>query len=113
MGELTDSASGSASTSQTVKTPTGVTSGSSWAHACEIGESRFAARVISSNERELHAAEAVIEKVNQSKLYKNPVVTSLETFKAFYSAEDYHQDYLQKHPGGYTCHYVRSDKSLL
>jgi len=25
----------------------------------------------------------------------------------FWPAEQYHQDYLKKHPGGYTCHYVR------
>lgn len=78
----------------------------------DVGSS-YRSAIFYQDDDELHAAEAVIEKVNQSKLYRNPVVTSLEKFKAFYSAEDYHQDYLQKHPGGYTCHYVRSEKSLL
>ncbi len=51
--------------------------------------------------------------VNKSGLYKSPVVTTLEAFTTFYSAEAYHQDYLQKNPGGYTCHFVRSEDSLI
>ena len=78
----------------------------------DVGSS-YRSAIFYQDDDELHAAESVIEKVNQSKLYKNPVVTSLEKFKAFYSAEEYHQDYLRKNPGGYTCHYVRTDTSLL
>jgi peptide-methionine (S)-S-oxide reductase len=62
---------------------------------------------------ELKIAKVMIEKVNASGLYDKPVVTTLEKFKKFYSAEEYHQDYLRKNPGGYTCHYLRSEKSLL
>jgi peptide-methionine (S)-S-oxide reductase len=58
------------------------------------------------------SSQAMIEIVNKSGLYKDPVVTSLEPYTKFYSAESYHQDYLQKNPGGYTCHYVRSEHSL-
>ncbi|MES2965028.1 MAG: peptide-methionine (S)-S-oxide reductase MsrA [Bdellovibrionota bacterium] len=39
--------------------------------------------------------------------WKKPVVTEVIPAKPFYSAEKYHQDYLEKNPGGYTCHYVR------
>ncbi len=52
-------------------------------------------------------AERVKEKVNASGKWKKPVVTSIVEVKPFWSAEDYHQDYLQKNPGGYTCHYLR------
>lgn len=38
-----------------------------------------------------------------SKKYTKPVVVEIEPLKNFYQAEDYHQDYLDKHPGGY-CH---------
>jgi len=38
----------------------------------------------------------------QSK-YKKPIVTELQPLSCFYNAEDYHQNYLQKNPGGY-CH---------
>jgi peptide-methionine (S)-S-oxide reductase len=40
--------------------------------------------------------------------WENEIVTTLEELPAFYSAEAYHQDYLQKNPGGYTCHFERS-----
>jgi len=46
----------------------------------------------------------MIEFVNQSGKWPNPVVTTLEPLDVFYDAEDYHQDYLVKNPGGYTCH---------
>ena len=36
-----------------------------------------------------------------------PAVTQIVEAKPFYPAEDYHQDYLEKNPGGYTCHRLR------
>lgn len=36
-------------------------------------------------------------------LHKEPVVTEVEPISSYFSAEDYHQDYLKKNPGGY-CH---------
>lgn len=70
------------------------------------GES-YRSAIFYQDENERKDAEQVIEKVNQSGLWEAPVVTTLEPFTEFYSAEEYHQDYLQKNPGGYTCHYVR------
>ncbi len=35
------------------------------------------------------------------------IVTKLEQAGVFYDAEEYHQDYLEKNPDGYTCHYIR------
>jgi len=35
--------------------------------------------------------------------YRDPIVTEMEPLSSYYSAEDYHQDYLKKNPGGY-CH---------
>jgi peptide-methionine (S)-S-oxide reductase len=58
-------------------------------------------------------AEKVIKIVDNSQLYTNAVQTSLEPLDVFYSAEEYHQDYLRKNPGGYTCHFVRSEESLI
>ena len=52
-------------------------------------------------------AERVKQKVDASGAWKRPVVTEIVPAKEFWTAEDYHQDYLQKNPGGYTCHYVR------
>jgi peptide methionine sulfoxide reductase msrA/msrB len=52
-------------------------------------------------------AEQVKQKVDKSGAWKRPVVTEIVPAKEFWTAEDYHQDYLQKNPNGYTCHYVR------
>lgn len=54
-------------------------------------------------------AERVKDQVNRSGRWKRPVVTEITKAGPFYPAEDYHQDYLQKHPGGYTCHYLRPE----
>jgi peptide-methionine (S)-S-oxide reductase len=51
----------------------------------------------------------VIDAVNASGKWPGKVATTLEAASVFYNAEDYHQDYLQKNPGGYTCHWVRPD----
>jgi len=59
------------------------------------------------NQEEKEKAEEFIELVNKSGRWENNVATALEPFKKFYLAEDYHQDYLQKYPGGYTCHFMR------
>ncbi len=53
------------------------------------------------------AARRVKRQVSRSGKWKRPVVTSLERYVAFHKAEAYHQDYLQKKPNGYTCHYLR------
>jgi len=52
-------------------------------------------------------AQRVIARVNASGKWKKPVTTSIEPAGTWYSAEKYHQDYLRKNPGGYTCHWLR------
>lgn len=53
------------------------------------------------------AAEEVKSEVEQSGKWKRPIVTEIVAAKPFFNAESYHQDYLQKNPNGYTCHYWR------
>lgn len=72
----------------------------------DIGTS-YRSVIFYGDDTEKKEAEDFIEIVNKSGRWENPVVTSLEPFKKFYLAEVYHQDYLQKNPGGYTCHVVR------
>ena len=64
------------------------------------------------NDKELEQAKKFIEIVNKSNRWPGPVVTTLEPFTKFWKAEDYHQDYLQKNPGGYTCHAIFFDSYL-
>ena len=72
----------------------------------DIGTSyRSAIFVHDDEQRKL--AEKVKAKVDKSGAWKRPVVTEIVPAKEFWTAEAYHQDYLQKNPGGYTCHYVR------
>lgn len=53
-------------------------------------------------------AHEVIAKIEAAKKWPKPIVTKVEPAKKFYAAEDYHQDYLKKNPGGYTCHWLRN-----
>jgi methionine-S-sulfoxide reductase len=52
-------------------------------------------------------SKEVIQKVDNSKKWSRPLVTQVVPFTKFYKAEEYHQDYLKKNPGGYTCHWLR------
>lgn len=52
-------------------------------------------------------AEAIKAKVDHSGLWPEPVVTQITEAGPFAVAEEYHQDYLVKHPDGYTCHFMR------
>jgi peptide methionine sulfoxide reductase msrA/msrB len=52
-------------------------------------------------------AERVKKVAGASGTWKAPIVTEIVSAKKFYPAEGYHQDYLIKNPGGYTCHYLR------
>ncbi len=52
-------------------------------------------------------AHDVIAEVAAAKKWNAPIVTQVVAASTWYPAEDYHQDYLQKHPNGYTCHYLR------
>jgi len=77
----------------------------------DIGSS-YRSAIFYGNEEEKKEAGNFIEIVNNSKRWKDPVVTTLEPLKKFYPAEEYHQDYLQKSPGGYTCHAIYFDSYL-
>lgn len=50
-----------------------------------------------------------IADVEASGLWPGKVVTEVEPVGAFWDAEEEHQDYLEKHPNGYTCHFPRPD----
>ena len=77
----------------------------------DIGE-KYRSAIFYQNEQEKREAEEFINIVNESGRWENPVVTKLEAFDKFEIAEDYHQDYLVKNPGGYTCHAIRFDSYI-
>lgn len=77
----------------------------------DVGTS-YRSAIFYQNEEELKQAKDFIKIVNDSGRWGAPVVTSLEPFTKFWPAEDYHQDYLQKNPSGYTCHAIYFDSYL-
>ena len=69
--------------------------------------SSYRSAIFIQNDEEQQIAQEMIKIVNDSKKWEAPVVTTLEPYSTFWQAELYHQDYLVKNPGGYTCHSER------
>lgn len=69
--------------------------------------SQYRSAIFYHSDEQKKTAEAVKARVEKSGKWKQPIVTEIVPAKEFYPAEDYHQDYLQANPNGYTCHYVR------
>jgi peptide methionine sulfoxide reductase msrA/msrB len=67
----------------------------------------YRSAIFYTSDEQRKVAEEVKARVNASGKWKRPIVTQIVKEAAFTPAEDYHQDYLEKHPGGYTCHYLR------
>ena len=62
------------------------------------------------NEEQKKAAESIITELNNNKVYSSKVVTTLEPFKAFYPAEDYHQNYYENNKEQGYCKMVIQPK---
>ena len=59
------------------------------------------------DERQSEAAARAKERAQ--KKWANPIVTEIVPASKFWPAEDHHQDYLQRLPAGYNCHYLRPE----
>ncbi len=59
---------------------------------------QYRSAIFYSNEEQKRAAENYIAELNKAKIFARPIVTQVVTLAAFYKAEDYHQDYLVRHP---------------
>ncbi len=68
---------------------------------------QYRSAIFYENEEQRATAEKVKAAVDASGKWKRPITTEIVPAVPFWRAEDYHQDYLVKHPGGYTCHYLR------
>jgi peptide methionine sulfoxide reductase msrA/msrB len=67
---------------------------------------QYRSLILYQDEAQKKIAEQAKEQVNKSGKWSVPVVTEIVPAAFFYSAEEYHQDYLQKNPGGYMCHFL-------
>lgn len=72
----------------------------------DIG-SQYRSAIFYTSEEQKRVAEEVKAKVDKAGKWGKPIVTEIAPAGPFTQAEDYHQDYLQKHPGGYSCHFMR------
>jgi peptide methionine sulfoxide reductase msrA/msrB len=66
---------------------------------------QYRSAIFYTSEAQKQTAERV--KQEQSGKFKRLITTEITAATKFYSAEDYHQKYLVKNPGGYTCHVLR------
>jgi peptide methionine sulfoxide reductase msrA/msrB len=68
---------------------------------------QYRSEIFYLNDAQKKIAQEVILRVDNSKKWDGKVVTKIVAATEFYRGEEYHQDYLVKHPGGYTCHFPR------
>ncbi|MDQ0811547.1 peptide-methionine (S)-S-oxide reductase [Streptomyces sp. B3I7] len=64
------------------------------------------------DDEQKRVAEDTIADVDASGLWPGKVVTEVEPVGPFWEAEPEHQDYLQRYPNGYTCHFPRPNWRL-
>ena len=72
----------------------------------DVGTS-YRSAIFYHSEAQRQTAERVKAEVDASGKWRRPLVTEITAAGPWWRAEDYHQDYLVKNPGGYTCHFVR------
>ena len=77
----------------------------------DVGTS-YRSAIFYTSEEQKRIAEDTIADVDASGLWPGKVVTEVVPASDFWEAEPEHQDYLIRHPGGYTCHWVRPDWKL-
>ncbi len=73
--------------------------------------SQYRSAIFFTSPEQKRVAEEVKAKVDKSGAWPRPITTEIAAAGPFYRAEEYHQKYLQKNPGGYTCHFMR-DKTF-
>jgi peptide-methionine (S)-S-oxide reductase len=77
----------------------------------DVGAS-YRSAIFYVTEQQKETANQLISEMTASKRWPGPIVTEVVPASAFWNAEEEHQNYLQKHPYGYTCHYIRPDWQL-
>jgi methionine-S-sulfoxide reductase len=66
--------------------------------------------IIYTNENQKRAALEIISEMEKEKVYEKPIVTSVENFRNFYPAEEYHRRYFEKNPEHGYCRFVIAPK---
>ena len=71
---------------------------------------QYRSAVFYHDEEQRKVAEEYKKKLNEQKVYPNPIVTEITAFREFYPAEDYHQDYYNQNGSQGYCRYVIQPK---
>ena len=66
--------------------------------------------IIYTNENQKRSALGIISEMEKEKVYEKPIVTSVENFRNFYPAEEYHRRYFEKNPEHGYCRFVIAPK---
>jgi peptide-methionine (S)-S-oxide reductase len=74
--------------------------------------SSYRSAIFYTDEIQKETALQTIAEIEASRLWPGPIVTEINPEETFWQAEPEHQNYLQCHPGGYSCHYVRPNWRL-
>jgi len=69
----------------------------------------YRSEIFYCSDEQQRMAQQTINDVDASGLWPGKVVTKVTAASTFWEAEPEHQDYLQRIPGGYTCHFPRAD----
>ena len=77
----------------------------------DMGDS-YRSEIFYHTEEQRKTAEEYKAHLNKVGKWGAPVATKIEKAGPFWKAEEEHQDYLQKHPTGYTCHFMRPESVL-
>jgi peptide-methionine (S)-S-oxide reductase len=72
----------------------------------------YRSAIFYASEAQREVAEDTIADVEASRLWPGKVVTEVAPVGAFWEAEPEHQDYLERYPDGYTCHFIRPNWKL-
>jgi peptide methionine sulfoxide reductase msrA/msrB len=68
---------------------------------------QYRSEIFAMSDAQRQTAEAVKARVDKTGKWKRPIVTRIEPATTWVRAEEYHQDYLIKNPGGYNDHWLR------
>jgi peptide-methionine (S)-S-oxide reductase len=60
---------------------------------------QYRSAIFPANTKQAKVAKAYISQLNQARVYKAAIVTKIEPDREFFPAEDYHQDFITRHPG--------------
>ncbi|MEZ5895367.1 MAG: peptide-methionine (S)-S-oxide reductase MsrA [Parvularculaceae bacterium] len=74
--------------------------------------SQYRSEIFYLSDAQKAEAEKIIAEINASGRWPGAVATRVSPASNFWRAEDFHQDYLERYPDGYTCHFIRPEWTL-